>query len=141
MAFPTTQVPTTHLDAGSDSPSSARADLLLAVQSLNTIIDEANTANGVLVLDNTAQVPGANLPSVIAPVTGTLTLAPVSGRVKIEDVLRLQQIPTSVVLGLSDIAEGDIVYTPNGANGSPCLAVYNGTNWLRIALGAAISAT
>lgn len=141
MAFPTTQVITTNLDAGTDSPASARADLLDAVQKLNTIIDEKNTADGVLVLNGSSQVPGANLPATIAPTTGVLTLAPTTGRVKIEDVLRLQTQNTSTVESLANIAEGDIVYVTDGASGDPCLAVYNGTNWLRVAFGSAISAT
>lgn len=141
MAFPTTQVPTTNLDAGTDSPANARADLLLAVQHVNTIIDEANTAGGVLVLNNSGQVPSANVPATLAPATGVLTLAPASGRVKIEDVLRLQLLSTSTVEALTNIAEGDIVYCFDGDDGDPCLAVYNGTDWLRIALGTAISAT
>lgn len=33
-----------------------------------------------------------------------------------------------------------VVYCSNGASGVPCLAVSNGTNWLRIALGAAVAA-
>lgn len=36
---------------------------------------------------------------------------------------------------------GKIRYVSNGASGSPCLAYSNGTNWLRITLGAAISAS
>lgn len=139
MAFPTTQVPTTNLDAGTDSPASARADLLLAVQHLNTIIDEANDANGVLVLNNSGQVPAANIPATLAPTSGVLTLAPSSGRVKIEDVLRLQLLSTSTVENLSNIAEGDVVYCSDGDSGNPCLAVYNGTDWLRISLGTAIA--
>ena len=141
MTFPTLQVTTTNLDAGTDSPASARADLLDAVQKLNIIIDEKNTANGVLVLNGSAQVPGSNLPATIAPTTGVLTLAPTTGRVKIEDVLRLEQLSTSTVESLSSLAAGDIVYTSDGDGGDPCLAVYNGTNWLRVALGTAISAT
>lgn len=34
-----------------------------------------------------------------------------------------------------------IIYVSNGDAGSPCLAVSNGTNWLRVSLGATISAT
>lgn len=34
-----------------------------------------------------------------------------------------------------------IVYCSNGNSGSPCLAVSNGTSWLRVALGAAVSAS
>ena len=141
MAFPTTQITTTNLDAGTDSPADARGDLLDAVQKLNTIIDEANAAGGVLVLNGSSQVPGANLPATIAPTTGVLTLAPTTGRVKIEDVLRLQTQNTATVEALTSIAEGDIVYVTDGDGGDPCLAVYNGTDWLRVALGTAISST
>lgn len=35
--------------------------------------------------------------------------------------------------------EGHLVYVSNGDSGSPSLAVSNGTNWLRISLGAAVS--
>jgi hypothetical protein len=36
---------------------------------------------------------------------------------------------------------GRIIYVSNGAAGSPCLAYSNGTNWLRITLGAAVAAS
>lgn len=36
---------------------------------------------------------------------------------------------------------GAVVYCSNGDTGSPCLAVSNGTNWLRVALGAAVAAS
>lgn len=36
---------------------------------------------------------------------------------------------------------GYIAYVTNGNAGAPCLAVSNGTSWLRIALGASVSAT
>jgi hypothetical protein len=35
---------------------------------------------------------------------------------------------------------GAVVYCSNGNTGVACLAVSNGTNWLRIALGAAVAA-
>ena len=34
---------------------------------------------------------------------------------------------------------GQMGYVTNGNGGVSCLAVYNGTNWLRIALGAVIN--
>lgn len=37
--------------------------------------------------------------------------------------------------------EGSIIFVSNGNAGAPSLAVSDGTSWLRIALGAAISAT
>lgn len=36
---------------------------------------------------------------------------------------------------------GRIIYVSDGATGSPCLAYSNGTNWLRITIGAAIAAS
>tara|TARA_R100000426_G_C4724167_1_gene73244 strand:- start:67 stop:378 length:312 start_codon:yes stop_codon:yes gene_type:complete len=36
---------------------------------------------------------------------------------------------------------GRIVYVSDGDGGNPCLAVDNGTNWLRVNLGSAVSAT
>ncbi len=36
---------------------------------------------------------------------------------------------------------GKVVYCTNGDGGSPCLAVDNGSAWLRINLGSAVSAT
>jgi hypothetical protein len=42
---------------------------------------------------------------------------------------------------LPDVAVYDacLIHVADGDTGSPCLAVSNGTNWLRIALGAAVS--
>lgn len=36
---------------------------------------------------------------------------------------------------------GRMVYVSDGDGGSPCLAVDNGTNWVRVNLGSAVSAT
>jgi hypothetical protein len=36
---------------------------------------------------------------------------------------------------------GRVIYVSDGDGGSPCLAVDNGSNWLRINLGSAVSAT
>lgn len=35
---------------------------------------------------------------------------------------------------------GSIIFVSNGDTGSPCLAVSDGTDWLRIVLGAAVAA-
>lgn len=139
MAFPISQINTTNLDADTDDPSLARSDLLSAVQSLNTIIAEANAADGVAVLDINAQIASTAIPNTIAPTTGVLTLTPTSGKVKIQDVLRLQILSFDDIQGLTNNAEGDVVYCSNGDAGDPCLAVYNGTDWLRLSLGTAIS--
>jgi len=41
----------------------------------------------------------------------------------------------------SNVSTGSVAYFSNGAAGSPVLAFYNGTNWLRVDTLAAISAS
>lgn len=128
MTFPTTAISTLNLDSGTDDPSLARVDLLQCVQHVNTIVSEANTANGVLVLGGTAQVASSQLPSTISP-AATLVLSPTTGVVKIEDVLRLQQLTTDQVLLLTDSESGDVVFVTDGDAGDACLAVYANSEW------------
>lgn len=128
MSFPTSQVSTTHLDSSSDDPSLARADLLLAVQNLNTIVSGADAANGVAVLNGSGELASSRLPSTYSP-TSNLVLSPATGVVKIEDVLRLQPLTTDDVLALQDSANGDVVYVTDGDAGDPCLAVYANSQW------------
>jgi hypothetical protein len=128
MTFPTSAIPTSNLDSGTDDPSLARADLLLSVQHINTIVSEANTANGVCVLDGSAKVASTRLPSTYSP-SENLTLAPTTGVVKIQNVLRLQQLTTDQVLLLADSTNGDLVFVSDGDSGDACLAVYANSNW------------
>ena len=54
------------------------------------------------------------------------------------------RMPSFTVAGLSGLASSwarAVVWCSNGDAGNPCLAVSDGTNWRRIALGATISAT
>lgn len=123
MAFPTTQTNTENLDNSTDNPGLARADILLAVQNLNTIVSGANAADGVAVLDGAGELPTELLPSTYSP-TGILVLAPGQGVVKIQDVLRLQALTTDDVLALTDSEAGDVVFVTDGDSGSACLAIF-----------------
>jgi len=141
MAFPTgTVIPTANLDAGTDSPASARADLLETVQAVNSIIASANGNNGVCVLGGGGKLPNTVWPTSIT-CTGTQIINPSEGIVNIRDVLRLQAQTTADIEALVDPVAGDLAYASDGAGGSPCIAFYNGTDWVRISVGAAISAT
>jgi hypothetical protein len=60
------------------------------------------------------------------------------------DALELGPIlPVYTVAQLPAAADNDyrVVYCSNGATGSACLAVSNGTNWLRVVFGAAVAAS
>ncbi|HLO39702.1 MAG TPA: hypothetical protein VK176_01665, partial [Phycisphaerales bacterium] len=61
-SWPSTPIDTTDMDAGSDSPASARTDLKLAVDAINDMIGAAGSANGVAELDASARVPDAQIP-------------------------------------------------------------------------------
>ena len=43
------------------------------------------------------------------------------------------------VAGATGNITGNLIYCPDGDGGSPCLAVYDGSSYKRIALGATIS--
>ncbi len=57
MTWPTSAISTANLDSGTDSPAAARADLLAAVQALNSIINEA-LAPGLMLPFAGATAPG-----------------------------------------------------------------------------------
>ena len=118
----------------------ARVDLLDAVTKLNTIITEANGADGVVTLTSSGKLSATVIPNTMVS-TGTLNLAPTNGIVNIQDRLRLTPVSVTVANALASPVEGDLVYCTNGDAGDPCVAVYNGTAWKKIALGATISAT
>lgn len=128
MSFPTSQVSTNNLDNSADDPSLARADLLLAVQNLNTIVTGAGQANGVALLNGSSELASNHLPSTYSPTTN-LVLSPATGVVKIEDVLRLQPLTVDDVQALQDSANGDCVFVTDGDAGDPCLAVYGNSQW------------
>jgi hypothetical protein len=151
MTFPTgTQIPTTHLDSADDDPSLARADLYNLVVAVNQLIASQNLASGVAVLDGTAKIPVANLPSSFSQ-SGTLSLQPGAGIVSLNRVLRLAQTYTADLgsaVGTTSPSAGDVCYLVDGDAGNPCLGVYNGSQWrvVRLAtqvgsVGATLTAT
>ena len=58
----------------------------------------------------------------------------------LDDAIRADSLTVANLPAAADHS-GKIVYCSNGASGAACLAYSNGTSWLRIVLGAAVSAT
>jgi hypothetical protein len=133
MTFPTgNQVVTTELSTGTGSPSLAREQLYLLAVWFNELLESANQASGVCVLNGAGQIDSTQLPGTFAPTT--LTLAPTDGNVKIEDVLRLQIIPKADLIVRPNCTIGDLALAADdltGANAKLC--AYNGTVWKIIA--------
>lgn len=135
MAWPTT-VTTTNLDSDTDSPYLARPEIYATAVAVNDIIASRAAASGIASLDATTKVPTAQLPIAMT----TQTFQPSTTRVTFENIIRLTPQTVSELTALTGSA-GDVAYCSNGDAGSPCLAVFDGTDWLRVSLGAAISAT
>jgi len=133
MAFPTAQVNTTNLDSSADDPSAARADLLDAVQKLNTIIDEANSALGVALLNSSGKISATAVPNSLTS-SGTLQLNPSNGVVSVSDILRMNTLTVTEVNALVGSQAGDMVMVSDGDSGEITLAVYDGVYWRRIEL-------
>ena len=134
MTFPTTAVNTTNLDASTDSPADARVDILDAVQKLNTIIAEANTAGGVVVLTGSAKIPASTIPAQITLAAGVQVINPVDGVVNIRDVLRMQQMTTADILNLASPQAGDIAFATDGDSTASALCIYDGDDWRTLSL-------
>jgi hypothetical protein len=129
MTFPTSTIPTNNLDNGADDPSQARANLLTAVQNLNSIITDKNSANGVVVLEGDGTIQASLLPTTITTPTNTLTLAPANSIVNIQNFLRLQNIPKTTLTTIVGNA-GDLAVCSNAdAGGIPALAISDGVDW------------
>ena len=52
--------------------------------------------------------------------------------------LRLPTYTTAVAQSLANLTPGQVIYVSDGDTGSPCLAVYDGTDWRTVSLGAPI---
>lgn len=142
-------VNTANLDAGTDSPSLARADLYDALLELQNVIDGRDTADGVAGLDSDSLLSSTQMPSEINTKSGDdLTLDPSTDKVKIEHILNLNPQTVAQLEGRTDVQQGDIAFCSNGDAGAECLAVAVGEDdsagnptWKIVSIGAAIASS
>jgi hypothetical protein len=127
MTFPITPIPTTHLDSAADDPSQARADILQAIQSLNTIMAEVNQAYGVALLGSTGKYDGTKFPD-SQYTDGQCTITAGSNVISLQSLIRLQRIPKAVLLTLTNMIDGDIVLSTDADGGNLALCIYDETN-------------
>ena len=97
---------TTHLDAGSDSPASARADLKAALDELTNVIDGLNTTGGAAKIDTDGKVIVDTAKSTDS--NTDITLDPGTGVVKIQDVINLN--PVAYASLPASPAKGDVAF-------------------------------
>ena len=141
MAWATSSnVITTNLDAGTDSPAAARPDLKAALDELVIVIDGRGQASGVAPLNASTKIDATYIPDELNSTAATnLTLDPATGKVALEEILNLAPQTVTQLNARTDQAEGDVAYCSNGDAGSKCIAIYNGTDWKVVSLGSTIS--
>ena len=133
MAFPTgVVVPTTNLSTAAGDPSLARAELFTGITAVNDIISSANQASGIAMLSATGLYDGTKLPTTI---TATNVMAPSSGRLNLQDIIRLTTITATDLTALTGNALGDIAISSDAAGGNAAICLYDGTNWRYLAMG------
>lgn len=127
-------VTTTHLDSDSDSPTSARVELKLALDELQNVINGLNTANGACGLDANGLVSSAKLPATLTTTgSNNLVLNPNSNMVKIQNFVNLS--PQAYANLPTTPAQGDVAFlTTDGASASQNrLVYYDGSAWKYVA--------
>lgn len=140
---------TTNLDSGTDSPAAARADLKAALDELTNVIDGKDTANGVAGLDGSSKIANSQLPDTLVSSSGNnLTLDPNTDKVLLEHILNLNPQTVAELNARTDIEQGDIAFCSDGDAGTECIAVAVGEDdsagnptWKVVQIGSAISAT
>ena len=127
MTFPTLPIDTANLDSDSADPSLARVDLLQAVESLNTIMDEAGTAFGVALLNSAGTIAQNQVPASLIP-NENLVLAPSTGMIVVNGQLRIQTVNRSTLVQITSGVAGDIALCSD-ADTSPVLCIFDGADW------------
>lgn len=130
MAFPTgVTIPVSNVNDATDNPGDARADIKTTFDYIQDIVDSYDSASGIAALDAGGKLANTKLPDTIVSSAGTnLTLDPNTDIVKINNILELTPVTVATLTGLTGV-EGQVAYCENGDSGSPCIAVYTGSNW------------
>lgn len=133
---------TTNLDSGTDSPAAARADIKAALDELTLVINGRGQANGVAPLNASSKIAATYLPNELNTSTGVnLTLDPDTGKVNIEEIVNLAPQTVAQLNARSDQATGDVAYCSDGGGDSAgvgCLAVWDGNDWRAVQLGSVL---
>jgi len=117
----------TNLDAGTDSPASARADLKAALDELTIVSNNLGTTDGAAKIESTGVISAAV--TGVATTSGALTLDPATDVVKIQNVINLNPVAFAALPGSP--AMGDFAFlTTDGAGATQNQPIYyNGSRW------------
>ena len=125
-------IDTTNLDAGTDSPASARADLKAALDELSNVIDGRNAANGVAGLDASSKITASYLPDEInSSATNDLTLDPDTNIVAVENIIKLTPQTNAQLSAQAGLADGMVAFMSDGDSTAGVPVYYADGHWRR----------
>ena len=132
MAWPAndSNIVTTNMDAGTDNPASARADIKAALDEIKNLINGRNQASGVAGIDASSKITNTQLPDTIISSSSTdLTITPNTGTVNINSVLQMNEQTRVQLYARSDLADGMIGVCSDGDSTMAIPVYYSGGNW------------
>lgn len=144
MAWPTDSgnIDTSNLDSGTDNPAAARPNLKTALDELANVIDGRNQASGVAGLDASSKISNTQLPdTIISSATNDITLDPNTGRVVIEDVMKLTPTTRADLYARTDLEDGMIAMASDGDSTVDTPVYYAGGVWRYFSDNSEVSST
>ena len=132
MAWPsnTNNISTSNVDAGTDSPASARADIKAAFDEIINIINGRGEASGVAPLDAQSKIGATYMPDEFNSSSSTdLTLDPATNVVVIEDIVKLNPRTRAQLYAQSNLVDGMIAIASDGDSTIDTPVYYAGGVW------------
>lgn len=132
MTWPTnsSNIDTSNLDSGTDSPAAARANIKTALDELANVINGRNQASGVAGLDASSKITNTQLPDTITSSASTaLTITPNTGLVNINSVIKLNPQTRADLYARTDLADGMVAMASDGDSTVDTPVYYAGGVW------------
>jgi len=125
-------VSTTNLDAGTDSPAAARADIKAAFDELKNVINGRAAASGVAPLNASSKIDATYIGDELNSSTSTdLTLDPATNIVVIEDIIKLNPRTTAQLNAQANLADGMVAFASDGDSTAGAPVFYADGHWRR----------
>lgn len=116
MAWATAgNISTANLDAGSDNPANARADLKAALDELTIVSNNLGQTDGAAKIESTGVISAGV--TGVATTSGDLTLDPYTDVVKIQNVINLN--PVAYASLPASPSAGDVAFLTTDGGGTP----------------------
>ena len=125
-------VDTTNLDAGTDSPAAARADLKTALDELKNVINGRGAASGVAPLNASSKIDATYIGDELNSSSSTdLTLDPDTNVVVVEDIIKLNPRTTAQLNAQANLVDGMVAFASDGDSTAGAPVFYSGGHWRR----------